>query len=189
MSDEDSPALKLLGLVWRETKFRSWIRLNHTMQDALSLAITSGMRFEVGDFERMLGRFSGSHWFGSNAEGWIYGAAVRHGNTSACKAWEHLVGRKPFIYEGKRLHEGARIDPSDLDGAGGHPAFVTSFASDGKSLIACTYHVAVPVKDGSGRLIRQPGAKIKRRITLTLKEVRAMERARKDRVRAAKGEK
>lgn len=112
-----SPAYQLVALVWAQTAFRSWIRLNHTMQDALLLAIKAGLRFAKDDIGSIFGRFRGSYWFGADSER-FYRCAVEAGNTSACQSWEHWVGRPPFLLKGRRLYVGAEI-PAKKGAQGG----------------------------------------------------------------------
>ncbi len=178
-----SPAYQLIQIVWQKTAFKSWIRLNHTMQEALSLALQAGLSFNLDDIKTIYNTMRGGRWFGDVE--WIYKAAIDWGNLDAARSFESWRKREPFILDGRRLHVGAPVDLVHLSRKGGHGAMVTSFASDGESLIVCVYktHVSQPKK---GQGIWYPGGKPLHRIKLTLEEVRAIERARVKALKDAK---
>jgi len=95
-----SPAYSLMAHVWQcslEATGHSWERLNHAMHDALKLAINAGMIFESDDFGRIMAGFRGGYWILDGGGEWCYALAVRTGNLSAARAFEHWKGRKPFI--------------------------------------------------------------------------------------------
>lgn len=99
-----SPAMQLLSLVWDsegETSGQgpSWRRLNSSMQEALRLAIDSGMHFAEDDFGKIQKLFRPEYWL--HIEG-CYSRAIDapHGpNPSAYQAIEKHLGRKPFIVQ------------------------------------------------------------------------------------------
>ena len=62
---EPSNALKLLSLVWDHCDNNSWERLNHSMRNALELAVGSGLSFNASDFTVMSDRF---RWGGMGFE-------------------------------------------------------------------------------------------------------------------------
>lgn len=93
-SQTKTPARQLLELVWASTKQDSWERINHSMRNALSLAIGSGMTFAASDFRNMA-EFRWHYWVGSSDE-WIYSMAIVVGNTSCVEAYEQWKGRQPF---------------------------------------------------------------------------------------------
>ena len=107
-----SPAYVLCQHVWRRnqeaTPGHAWQRLNHSMHSAVVLAITSGMRFMKCDFKKLMADFRGGYWFGCNHEA-FYSRAVEIRNMSACHAYEEWAGRKPFIFEGERMHVGRQF--------------------------------------------------------------------------------
>ena len=166
--NERSPAYRLVRLIWDEQGCKSWARINHSMRGALGLAIESCLTFGADDFAAFEKEMRGRYWLGSDREGYFVEACVA-GNISACRAYEKWVGRRPFIFEGKRLRVGARIDPEHLERSDGRAALVTSFDVDGDSLIACTYDKP------AASYARKPLRKIK----VTLADVRAMEKKRK----------
>lgn len=181
--EERSPAVQLVDLVWRMTGVRSWIRLNHTMQDALALAIKSGLHFEPGDIELLYRSFNGHRWFGDCE--WVFRLAVQRDNVPACVSYEQWVKRDPFILDGRRLYVGAPVDFKHLVNAEGRTALVTSFAKDGMSLIVCTYPEAHYLGRAGEEMV-WPSGKPLRRITLGLYDVRNIERARVKARKAAK---
>lgn len=150
-----SPAMQLLELVWGNTNGatgHSWERLNHAMQDALSLAINAGLRFDADDF-KALGRFDPGYWIGPDGGEWAYSLAVAVDNQSAIKAFEKHAGRPPLIGDNVNLYvnasgvhgqtasrtRGRLAVGSVFDYAGVRPT-VTSFKGD--AAIACTYKVS-----------------------------------------------
>lgn len=162
----DSTVIQLLDLVWancNKVQGHSWERLNTSMHSALTLAITSGMVFDLGDFASFERRYRFGYWgiqhSGSNgfAEG-FYVTAVACGNMSAAKSFEQWKGRKPFIVEdaeaerhavgrGCESNCGGRLAIGSRFRYRGEYVTVTSFSGDGEHLTACTYK---PVESGSG---------------------------------------
>ena len=90
-----SKAISLLTTVWEYGQKDSWERINHSMRNALSLAIGSGLKFGLNDFHYMSQNFRTGYWFSADPE-WIYTEAVVVGNTSCVEAWEHFKNRIPF---------------------------------------------------------------------------------------------
>ena len=152
----DSPALFLLQHVWREIGHGTHHARNNAMQDALALAIASGMTFGLDDFDRCFADFRARYWM--DLEG-SYARACHgpHGpNPSAYQALEKFLGRVPFIIHESctpqgfgpkvRLAVGSRFRwPIDLKTSA--LVAVTSFADQPKDkkppyLIACSYKVA-----------------------------------------------
>jgi hypothetical protein len=136
---ERSQVLQLLDLVWKNSNSsigHSWTRLNTAMRQALSLAITSGFEFTVGDMLNVFANYRSERWIGSSDE-WIYGTAISCRNASAYQSFEFAKDRTPFIAETsdgarKRLAVGTELWwESEL-------VCVTSFAKDQSYLIACT---------------------------------------------------
>jgi len=194
-----SPARQLVDLVWREAPTRSWRYLNRIMADALTLAIRSNMRFDPGDLTDIYASCSGGFWFGANSE-WIHRIAVIAGNTSAAVEYERFADRGPFFYIG-RLYVGRVVPLEFIDME--HPmqgavcAIVTSLSGD--DVIICVYNEHARdvsyriekggVDEGSGELswgdgATWPGGKPIRRVRLTLAQVRAKEKARKEAIEA-----
>jgi len=126
------------------------------MRDALSLAIGSGMKFNVGDFTEIDDAFHAGRWIGTgddNSE-WCYRLAVLVGNKSAIDAYESYRHRKPFIADdvepgdrydhggylhlsGKRQRE--RLAIGFIFPWKGERVTVTSMPVGNKPIIACSY--------------------------------------------------
>lgn len=105
MREQQSSAVKLLQHVWdhmQEATSHSWLKVNHAMADALRLAIRSGMRFDLNDFEYIAKEFRSGYWTG-NGE-WIYSLAVIYRNSSAYLAFEHKRNRTPIIIKGASIY-------------------------------------------------------------------------------------
>jgi hypothetical protein len=98
-----TPALKLLTLVWKNCKKDTWERINHSMRNALNLAIGSGLRFKATDFNVMASEFRWNFWVSESAE-WIYTEAIINGNSSCVQAWEEHTGRTPFFANQVECH-------------------------------------------------------------------------------------
>ena len=101
------PCVRFIEAIWagalEDPPGKSWVILNGSMHQAVSLAITSRMRFPVDFFTREDGpkRMRMGYW--GNLDGW-YRLAVRESNLSACKAIESHLGIKPFMdADGHRL--------------------------------------------------------------------------------------
>ena len=108
----NSAAYTLCLHVWtksQEVTPFAWIRINQSMHEAVMLAITSGMRFGLTDFNRFFDSFRAGYWIGCSHE-MFYKAAVEAGNMTACHAYEHWQERKPFIIEDKRVFVGHRFE-------------------------------------------------------------------------------
>ena len=178
-----SHALGLMQYVWLNASSRSWRRLNVTLHNAMRVAIGAGMHFDPEDMATIYKTMRGWHWF--NGE-YLYEAAVKYNNRSACISYEKHMKRAPFIYEGKRLFVGASIK---WPGMG--MCRVTSFAD--KGIIICAFRTAHEqlvmmtehrMTDTTNQPCN-PGAP-KRRKTVSLSELQEAERARKARDRALK---
>jgi hypothetical protein len=156
--DHHPPKGRLLGGA------KSFRRLNDALHRVLSAAITASLPFELNDFGEVYARCGGEHWFGSPAGERFYTEAVKVGNMSACKSFEHWVDRKPFMWQKKRLYLYSVLRWQ------GQQVVVTSFADDGLSLTACSYGF-----DGTrcpSPQYPQTG-KILNRFTITHKELQA----------------
>ena len=152
-----SPARTLLEHVWEHANSKtnySWERLNHSMVDALTLAIGSGMAFVVDDWN--LSGFNAGRWVGETMERY-YRMAVVTGNRSAIETFEAWRNRKPIIADdanmgGRYVYSG---ESGYTHGGGGtrqrerlviHCSFlyqgevveVTSFTEDGAA-VCCSY--------------------------------------------------
>lgn len=136
-----SAAMGLLQHIWdnrQEATGHSWTRLNQAMSNGVTLAIQAGLFFDRTDFGLMHKKFNGGYWFGeSGGEGW-YSTAIEYSNESACQALEQWFGRKPIIFDGRRLHVGTRLWWPERDIRNGN---VTSFKDDKESVIVCLYEV------------------------------------------------
>lgn len=181
MKQEQSPVIQLMQTVWNhgcKATGHSWQRINSSMHKALSLAITSGFRFGKHDMGTVLvdGGFRSGYWIGASSE-WVYSLAISTGNYSAAQSYEAWTDRKPFIAhrvqpdgdrmwrDKERLHVGARFCWNDED------VHVTSFADDGNSLTACSYH------GGDHCNV------VKHRYTITRKDLLADRKDRKERAK------
>jgi hypothetical protein len=169
-----SPPLELFRHV-RNTRGEQWdlsnIQRDHTDQRVLTLAITSGMRFDPGDVAELAQDYGHSAGEGDYSE--ACGLAL-HGergvaNTSFCQSFERWRGRKPFIVRDPENKTGTRMHIRrdfrwPVDGE-----FVTlectSFADDGQSFI------------GTLTDRRRSGpAKVLRRIRITHDDIKAWHR-------------
>lgn len=165
--EETSPAKQLLEHVWNNCRRRSWLGLNTSLSTALSLAISSGMRFDVNDFddfhkERPEG-FRAGYWIGADDE-WCYTLAcgargVR--NLSAARSYEKMKGRLPFKIKGRRVFVRARLTYND----NGIPLIgeVTSFNDEKETLTLIARARDYSKRDGDGSGDRR----VERRLSLT----------------------
>lgn len=122
----ESPALTAFRLLVELTPTESWRDVNGCRYDALKYA-TEWLRFDAEDVSTIHREFVGGRWFGSS-EG-LYALAIQRGNKSACVAWEHHFGRKPWWHRQsdgtrERLHVDARVH------LGGAWHRITSFRAD-----------------------------------------------------------
>jgi hypothetical protein len=155
---EQSPVLDLLDTVWNHgdrATSHSWARVNTSLQQALCLAIGSGIKFHPDDFEEIQRRYRFHYWGGNGRGGFaegFYGLAVAEGNLSAAQAFEKWKGRRPFIVDGayggcgaRFAHRGGhfrqrgRLAVGSVFSWEGQQVTVTSFAADGRYLVACRY--------------------------------------------------
>ena len=61
---KDSTAIEFLQFVWdhrQEAISHSWLKMNHSLHEALALAVRSGMQFEIDDISRLFSRFRGGY--------------------------------------------------------------------------------------------------------------------------------
>lgn len=174
-----SEALDFLRAIYRDPEHPnlyirsgSWRKLNAWLQKGLALAIDCGMVFDIEDFRKLRTDFNGSYWLGSCEEGW-YTQAIQQGNSSFVASYEDCYSRKPFMLDGLRV---ARDRIFDWDG---ERVACTSFAEDQKSFVACSYEPSL-YRHGDWREWVQPNQKIKRRFTITLDQLKAYNKARKE---------
>lgn len=148
---KDSTAIEFLTFVWnhrQESISHSWLKMNHSLYDALSLAVRSGMQFNLGDISVIFNRFRGGYWMGSDTE-WFYKLAVIYRHSSAYQAYEKYASRKPFIVKGASIHTSTGDGPAGqglsrlIVGAefqyNGERVQVTSFKDTDQTVIACSY--------------------------------------------------
>lgn len=159
--EQISPARQLVQVIWDNAnkdsnRGHSWTYLNQSLHQAVCLAIFSGLKFGADDFIYFAQKLRSHYWAHQNnaantGEGW-YCRAVEHNNLSACHAFERWKNRKPFIWEGVRVHIGHHlvIDKEQWR--------VTSFAGDGSHFIA---------------VMDRPERKLKRFTSADLKAMRA----------------
>ncbi|RTL06417.1 hypothetical protein EKK58_05550 [Candidatus Dependentiae bacterium] len=169
-----SAAMVFLQHLWdnsQKATGHSWTRLNTAMYRAVTLAIEAGLFFDIDDFDLIYKEFRGGYWFGEqNGEGW-YGTAIEYSNESACLALEKMFGRKPIVFDGRRIAVGTQIWWPEREVPGGA---VTSFKDDKESVIVCTYAID-PVTS-------QRSQTPTRRITIRRDEFVEREKARKGKV-------
>ena len=142
----ESKGLQLLSLVWENAQTatgHSWLKRNHALSEAISLAIRAGFKFDLGDWKAM-DRFRPGYWRYIETN---YRDAVVYRNASAYQAIEAHLRRKPFIVKGASidLHTGdgpcgeglARLIVGAQFDWDGRRVTVTSF--DEAHVIACAY--------------------------------------------------
>ena len=168
----DSAAYQIIALVWRNAQQatgHSWQRLESAAKGAMFVAIEAGFKFDLDDFARVYADFSGSHWFGhseyngDNGDA-FYRVAVKYRNVSACRSFEAFARRSPFIYDGFRLACGSSIV------LGNERWAVSSFDDEGGRILLCRSEYDEDAKR----------SKVVGRKSMTVDEVRALEKARKD---------
>lgn len=144
-----SPTMQLLTLVWHNQGYQmgpSWERLNSAMRMALSLAVSHGLRFDVGDFKRIADSFRPEYWMNREA---MYSRACNterdHGpNMSAALAFEKWTARKPFLIQPTPQSKSRiRVAVGSQFKWYAHPELLivecTSFANGQDSFTACAY--------------------------------------------------
>lgn len=152
MSENKSPAVQLLDLVWKHCNTattHSYERLNHSMRNALSLAIGAGFEFHEDDYKYILGAYRTGYWIGASTE-WFYTEAIAVENMSAIKTYEKHKERQPFIADGVTItsnngytHGSHLVRKRERLCVGatfvweGQRVRVTSFAEDNSRLTAC----------------------------------------------------
>jgi hypothetical protein len=167
-----SPVTQLIETVYRHTKGGSYRRLNYALQNALSLAVHAGFRFEPEDFHEISSRFKGGYWCTNDYSEGLYSSACLEDNISAALSYEAWVGRKPFVLGGSRLYVGREIDRRLLGIPWEQPYYsarVTSFSDKND---AVNFHVCNGTLRG-------------RHVRLTYDKVRELEKQRKAASRAA----
>lgn len=127
-----SPAYQFCLHMWQHNQEaqpgHSWLRINQAMHSALMLAVTGGLRFDLGDFNRIVHDFRSGYWIGASHE-MFFTQAVGTSNMSACLSYENWQERKPFKIDGKRMFVGREIQWE------GKKAKCTSITAD--YIIAC----------------------------------------------------
>jgi len=193
-----SAPIQLLSLVWkhnREATGFSWLKLNHSMRQALFLALHSGMIFAPDDFDYMVGEFRLGRWMRDLEH--FYEQTVLYRNASAWHAVETFLGRKPFIMPG------ASIDSRTGDGPcgnglarlvvgakfkwNGELVTVTSFDDKAGTFTACSYK-----RDGDekicgscGNVTSWPKMKIDHRYTISHEDLKAARAKKKEAAHAS----
>lgn len=154
MAKKTSAAIQLLDLVWANANAatsHSYERLNHSMHDALSLAIGSGMEFAEGDIAYVLSNYRSGYWI-SESDEWIYSLAIAVENVSAVKSYETAKDRNPFLADDVSMtnHSGythggtfsrqrERLNVGCSFAWKGLTLKVNSFAKDQSAVNACSY--------------------------------------------------
>lgn len=151
-----SAPIQLLDHIWKHMQratSHSWLKVNHSLRETLSLALRAGMKFHEDDIslifkERYEGGFRAGHWM--NGCEWFYSMAVAYRNASAWKAYEKWAKRKAFIMKNASLSRCYGDGPCGqglsrlVEGADffwkGERVTVTSFKDGDKPyLVACSY--------------------------------------------------
>lgn len=94
---KNSTGIQLLRMVWNEHGTYAWEALNHSMLNALSLAIGARMSFAAEDLEEISSTMRPGYWLTGNGWEWAYGHAISCGNQSFIEAFEEWKKRKPFF--------------------------------------------------------------------------------------------
>jgi len=137
MAKKQSPALHLISHVWehnREATGHSWQRLNASMHEAVNLAITGGLSFNVDDFKFIAEHYRIGYWGGNNGNMCgesFYSLAIKYGHASAWQSFEAWKQRKPFIISGQRMCVGAK--------ASWYGRTVDCTSIDAERIICCEY--------------------------------------------------
>ena len=136
-NQDNSPALRLVKIVWEHGSRKSWSKLNGALQGAVRTAIEGGLEFSEGDFTHIFDNMRGGRWFivdGHSRGEWMYRLACEENrNPSAWRSFEAWKGRKPFIVDGQRLYVGLWFEWQL------QRVRVTSFAEDQSYVVACSY--------------------------------------------------
>lgn len=139
---QKSPAMELLYHLQQKARLgTSNKRRRWAYQRAIALAIEANISFFPNDFVELRDAQTGAYhgcpwWWGvTTLEDW-YKAASQYGNTSAARAIEELLGRKPFLFptfnrKQQRLAVGVDFTWEGLR------VSVTSFDDKTSELIAC----------------------------------------------------
>ncbi len=173
-----SSAIQLINIVWGKSfqvKPHSWRILNSSLQCALSLAIRSGMKFNLNDFQYIAGNFRFGYW-GYNdghmlGEG-FYKQTICNQNLSASQSFEFWKHRQPLIFKdisywtpsGNKMFKECRLAVGASLKWQREEITVTSFSEEGDYIIACSYH---PQKE------EEYVRKVKQRYKITRKDLRA----------------
>lgn len=139
---------------------KSWRRLAAGLRQVLKAAITTSLSFALDDFKDIHEWCEGRYWLSGGQKEGFYRIAVEHDNLSACRSFEHWQGRKPFIWQGKRLACNSKFLWPGKDIT--ETVYVTSIHNT--HIVACSYHGP-----------RYSG-KTKRRYTITHEQLRAAQR-------------
>ncbi len=123
-----SPAVRLVEMVRTCAQIRSRQRREQIMGSALYLAVRAGLHFDPSDMSRLQqGMNADRGGYGEH----LYAEAVRHGNLTACRSFEEMKGRRPFILDGHRLAVSSSLWRN------GRLWRVTSFIDGGRIVICC----------------------------------------------------
>jgi len=148
----DSRLYRFVEMVWENGRDGSWERYNHSLFDALTIAVKMNFEIHEGDFAKIADRMRVSYWLYNER---IYRTAVEAYNNKACQEIERYLDRPAFRFEKKRLFEGSQFMWD------GEYVTVTSIRKD--DLTACSYQ--------SG------GRKVKRRYRLTREQLKGGQKA------------
>lgn len=115
-----SPGLVFVHMAIEASRHLSYQPWQASMHRALELAIDIGMSFDLEDFAVLSGKseehplFPTGSWASLDSFEHFYTRALtpkrgHRQNISAARSMEHMAGRKPMIYLGKRLHRNREI--------------------------------------------------------------------------------
>lgn len=166
----DSPLLIFFRHLWEHAQTatgHSWTRLNGVLEECIDLAVRAGLVFDEGDIKRLSSEFRGGYWFHEGGPERWYAHAALYRNASAWKALEAYFGRKPFLWEGQRVHVGRQFLWD------GHRVTVTSINDNGGYFVAVQHGAE---EDERGYCTR---ITVKRRYKITHADLKAARKPKK----------
>ena len=104
----DSHAMQFLTLAWERNCKRSWECINHTMHDALKVAVDGGFEFAADDVQTIYERWRASRWIGKDGLEWFLAMAVAVDNKTAIAAIDKFLDRTPIIADDVKFSSGSR---------------------------------------------------------------------------------
>jgi hypothetical protein len=152
-------------------------KITKSVWTVLKLAVDTGMRFSVSDVTDAIHPRDVD--IGHDALENLYASATEANHDSACASIESYLGRKPWVWGGKRLARGSKLT---WEGMG---VEVTSFDDDKDVLRACAYKHVRREREIGGRKWVDHDKELTRRFTIAREAFIAARKAAKK--PAAKG--